>query len=67
MKPIKFQPSLSKESDWIERHSRNIKINHMGIIYYVNKVTKEKSWLHPVTKQSNLPGGYKTPEEAGLI
>ena len=37
MKPIKFQPTLSKESEWIEKHSRNIKINHTGIIYYVNK------------------------------
>jgi hypothetical protein len=67
MKPIKFQPTLCKESEWIERHSRNIKINNTGIIYYINKQTNEKSWLHPITKQSNLPGGYKTPEEAGLI
>ena len=67
MKSIKFQPTLSKESEWIERHSRNIKINHTGVIYYINKQTNEKSWLHPITKQSNLPGGYKTPEEAGLI
>lgn len=22
-------------------------------------------WKHPVTKQTNLPGGYDTPEEAG--
>jgi len=66
MKPIKFQLTLSKESEWIEKHSRNIKINHTGIIYCVNK-TNEKSWKHPITKQVNQPGGYKTLEEAGLI
>ena len=64
---VKFQPDLKKDSDWIEARSRNIKINCTGVIYYINKLTNEKSWIHPLTKQSNLPGGYKTPEEAGLI
>tara|TARA_B100001778_G_scaffold73510_1_gene58799 strand:- start:23084 stop:24049 length:966 start_codon:yes stop_codon:yes gene_type:complete len=62
-----FQPDLKKDSDWVEGRSRNIKINCTGVIYYINKLTNEKSWLHPLTKKSNLPGGYKNPEEAGLI
>tara|TARA_B000000475_G_C15987653_1_gene443721 strand:- start:25 stop:876 length:852 start_codon:yes stop_codon:yes gene_type:complete len=67
MKKVKFQPKLREDSEWLERHSRNIKINNTGVIYYLNKKTNKKTWIHPITKQTNLPGGYKTPEEAGLI
>lgn len=66
-KKVKFQPTLKDKSDWYEKRSKNIMINCTGVIYYVNKKTGETSWQHPVTKQTNLPGGYKTPEEAGMI
>lgn len=64
-KKVKFQPTLTNESDWYGKRSRNIMVNCTGVIYYVNKHTNETSWKHPVTKQTNLPGGYNTPEEAG--
>ena len=61
-KQVIIQPKLNMYSDWIEKRSRTF-----GIIYYVNKITGEKSWKHPITQETNLPGGYKTPEEAGLL
>ena len=61
-KQVIIQPKLNMYSDWIEKRSRTL-----GIIYYVNKITSEKSWKHPITQETNLPGGYKTPEEAGLL
>lgn len=65
-KKVKFQPILTEKSDWYEKRSRNIKVNCTGVVYYVNKHTGETSWKHPITKQTNLPGGYNTPEEAGF-
>ena len=66
-KPIIFQPKLNEYNNWVEQRSRIILINNIGVIYYVNKITNEKTWKHPITQETNLPGGYKTPEEAGLI
>ena len=41
MKKVKFQPELREDSEWLERRSRNIKINNTGVIYYLNKNTNE--------------------------
>jgi len=60
------QPILKVDNEWFENRSRNIKINNLGIIYYVNKKTGEKSWIHPYTGKTNLPGGKLTPSESGL-
>jgi len=63
---INQQPILMVDNEWFENRSRNIKINNLGIIYYVNKKTGEKSWIHPYTGKTNLPGGKLTPSESGL-
>ena len=64
---IEQQPSLTADSEWFENRSRKIKINNKGVIYYIKKLTGEKSWIHPYTGKTNLPGGCLTPIEAGLI
>jgi hypothetical protein len=60
------QPSLTADSEWFENRSRKIKVNNIGVIYYIKKTTGEKSWIHPYTGQTNLPGGHLTPSDAGL-
>jgi hypothetical protein len=64
---IEYQPRLNIDSDWFESKSKKLIFNGDGLIYYVNKLTGEKSWIHPYTDKTNLPGGYKSPMEAGLI
>jgi hypothetical protein len=65
--PIEQQPVLNADSEWFENRSRNIKINNIGIIYYIKKLTGEKSWIHPYTGKTNLPGCHLTPSNAGLV
>ena len=64
---VEEQPSLTVDSEWFENRSRKIKINNKGVIYYIKKITGEKSWIHPYTGKTNLPGGCLTPSDAGLI
>ena len=64
---VEEQPSLTVDSEWFENRSRKIKINDKGVIYYIKKITGEKSWIHPYTGKTNLPGGCLTPSDAGLI
>ena len=64
---VEQQPPLNADSEWFENRSRNIKINNIGIIYYIKKLTGEKSWIHPYTGKTNLPGGHLTPSDAGLV
>jgi hypothetical protein len=64
--PIIEQPTLTADSEWFENRSRKIKVNKKGVIYYIKKTTGEKSWIHPYTRKTNLPGGYLTPSDAGL-
>jgi len=65
--PIEQQPPLNVDSEWFENRSRNIKSNNIGVIYYIKKLTGEKSWIHPYTGKTNLPGGHLTPSDAGLV
>ena len=65
--PVEQQPPLNADSEWFENRSRNIKINNIGVIYYIKKQTGEKSWIHPYTGKTNLPGGHLTPSDAGLV
>ena len=65
--PVEQQPALNADSEWFENRSRNIKINNIGVIYYIKKNTGEKSWIHPYTGKTNLPGGHLTPSDAGLL
>jgi len=64
---VEEQPTLTVDSEWFENRSRKIKINNKGVIYYIKKITGEKSWIHPYTGKTNLPGGCLTPVDAGLI
>ena len=64
---VEQQPPLNADSEWFENRSRNIKINNIGIIYYIKKLTGEKSWIHHYTGKTNLPGGHLTPSDAGLV
>lgn len=63
---IEYQPRLSIESEWFETKTKKLKFNGDGLIFYVNKNSGNKSWIHPNTGKTNLPGGYNSPSEAGL-
>lgn len=64
---VEQQPPLNADSEWFENRSRNIKINNIGVVYYIKKQTGAKSWIHPYTWKTNLPGGHLTPSDAGLV
>jgi hypothetical protein len=59
-------PTLTADSEWYEHRSKRIKVNNIGVIYYIKKKTGEKSWSHPYTGKTNLPDDYLTSIDADL-